>query len=109
MVNGHVVSRENAGLGKGKPLSRCDPLRREWAKSRAAETHAIRAVLFSSKPGELLKLDAYVSEDLTHEPSPDVFTLVDGDDRCPTVVVLPEGMAPLVSDQPKSQAGEDGL
>jgi hypothetical protein len=66
-------------------------------------------VLFSSEPGEFIEIDAHVAEDLTQKASSDVLTLMDGDDRCPTVFVLPERMAPLLSVQPKSyQATEKG-
>jgi hypothetical protein len=59
-------------------------------------------VLSSSESGEFIEIDAHVVEDLTQEASSDVFTLVDGDDRYSTVFVLPERVAPLLSDQPKS-------
>ena len=66
-------------------------------------------MLFLSEPGELIEIDIHVSEDLTQEASPDVLTFVDGDNRCPTILVLSERMAPLLSDQSKSQVGENCL
>jgi len=68
----------------------------------AQEAHFNRAVLSSSEPGEFIEIDAHVVEDLTQETSSDVLTLVDGDDRYSTLFVLPERVAPLLSDQPKS-------
>jgi hypothetical protein len=62
-----------------------------------------------SEPGEFTGIDVRITEDLTQEASPDVLTLVDGDNRCPAILVLPERMAPLLSDQPKSQVGENCL
>jgi hypothetical protein len=66
-------------------------------------------MLSSPKAGEPRGIDVQVMEDLTQEPSPDVFPLVNGDNRYPTILVLPEGVAPFLSDQTKAQAGENGL
>ena len=70
---------------------------------------ACQAALFSSEPGEFIEIEVNVMEDLTQEASPDVFPLVNGHNRCPTILVLPERVAPLLSDQSKSQAGEHCL
>jgi len=72
--------------GKASLLSLPSLLSQESADVRGV-------VLFSSEPGEFIEIDAHVAEDLTQEASPDVLTLVDGDDRCPTIFVLPERMA----------------
>ncbi len=76
--------------------------------TRALEgTH--KTSLPPSESGEFTGIDVRITEDLTQEASPDVLTLVDGDNRCPAILVLPERMAPLLSDQPKSQMGENCL
>ena len=89
-------------LGKASLLSLPSLLSQESADARGV-------VLFSSEPGEFIDIDAHVAEDLTQKASSDVLPLMDGDDRCPTVFVLPKRMAPLLSDQPKSKAGEHCL
>ena len=65
--------------------------------------------LSPSESGEFIEIDVHIMEDLTQEASPDVLTFVDGDNRCPTILVLSERMAPLLSDQSKSQVGENCL
>ncbi len=66
-------------------------------------------MLFVAEPGEFLAIDTDVTDDLTQEAAPEVFTPVDGNDRGPSVFVLPKRMAPLFSNQPKSQARQDRL
>jgi hypothetical protein len=65
--------------------------------------------LLSSEPREFLQIDTDVAEYLPHKSPPDVLTFVDGDDRGPSVGVLPKCVAPLLSDQGKSQMQEDCL
>ena len=59
--------------------------------------------------GELIEIDVHIMKDLTLVASPDVLTFVDGDNRRTTILVLPERMAPLLPDQPKSQVGKNCL
>ena len=65
--------------------------------------------LSPSESGEFGEIDVYITEDLTQEASPDVLTFVNGDNRCPTILVLPECMAPFLSNQSKPEVGEKCL
>jgi hypothetical protein len=62
-----------------------------------------------AQPCERLWLDIQVGQDLTKEASTDCFSFVNGNNCRATVLVLPESVAALLPDPPKSKASQNGL
>jgi hypothetical protein len=65
--------------------------------------------LLPSELREYLRGDIEVTEDLTKKTSAYILPPMDRNDGCASIVVLPESVTPLLPDEAKSQAGQEGL